>query len=273
MKFEFKKDLLLINLISLVEIIVVTIFPNDFLKLFLGFLFLLFCPGYALVSALFPKKDGLDTIERITLSIGLSIALVPLLGLTLHFTPYGIKLYPILLSMASLVFIFSSVAIQRRKKIGEIFTFNIEIQWSELTKREKNYRLILSFLIFLIIIVTVQNITTPRIEKFTEFYILDAEGKAEDYPRNLTPGENVELIVGIKNHEALDVEYKVVIQLEGETIKAIGGIKLKYEERWEDKINLTPDKVGENLKLEFLLYKNRNEKPYRSLQLFINVGK
>ena len=41
-----------------------------------GSLLILFIPGYAVSWALFPKKK--DLIERIVLSIGLSIALIPL---------------------------------------------------------------------------------------------------------------------------------------------------------------------------------------------------
>ena len=270
MKFEFKRDLLLINLIALIEIFVITIFRNDILRMVLGFPFLLFCSGYALVSALFIKKDDLDTIERIGLSIGLSIAIIPLTGLILHFTPYGIRLYPILFSIASLVFLFSLVARHRRRKIGETFTFSIEIRWKELPTGEKAYRLILLFLIFLVGIVTVQMITTPKIEKFTEFYILGANGTAE-YPKNLTPGESVDLIVGIRNHETQEEEYRVVIRLEGETIETIEGIKLKHEEIWEEKLNFIPNKVGENMRLEFLLYKSGKEEIHRSLRLTLNV--
>ena len=46
----------------------------------LGLLMVLFVPGYALIAALFPRKDDLDGIERLALSFGLSIAVVPLIG-------------------------------------------------------------------------------------------------------------------------------------------------------------------------------------------------
>jgi uncharacterized membrane protein len=78
-------------------------------KILLGLPLVLFLLGYALVAALFPEagespdaggdetggRDGIDEIERATLSFGLSIAVVPLLGLGLNFTPWGIRLVPI----------------------------------------------------------------------------------------------------------------------------------------------------------------------------------
>jgi uncharacterized membrane protein len=130
--------------------------------------------------------------------------------------------------------------------------------------------LILLFLIFLVGVVTLQTITAPKIEKFTEFYVLGANGTAE-YPKNLTLGESADLIVGIRNHEAREEEYRVVILLENETIKTIEGIKLKHGERWEEKVSVAPNKVGKNMKLEFLLYKEKEEMPYRTLRLFVNV--
>src|SRR5660397_178940 len=70
------------------------------LRTLLGIPFILFMPGYTLIAALFPGKDDLDSIERIALSFGLSIAIVPLIGLGLNFTPFGIRLIPILFSIS-----------------------------------------------------------------------------------------------------------------------------------------------------------------------------
>jgi len=40
-------------------------------------------------------RSGIDGIERVALAFGLSIAIVPLLGLVLNFTPWGIRLTPL----------------------------------------------------------------------------------------------------------------------------------------------------------------------------------
>ena len=68
------------------------------MRTILGIPFVLFIPGYVLIAALFTKKDDLDSIERIALSFGLSIAIVPLIGLVLNYT-FGIRLIPILVSL------------------------------------------------------------------------------------------------------------------------------------------------------------------------------
>jgi len=83
-------------------------YPLVTLRWILGLIFVLFIPGYSFMEALFPGKRELDNIERLALSIGLSLALVPLTGLLLNFTPWGIRLDPIVaaLCLMSLTFIF-----------------------------------------------------------------------------------------------------------------------------------------------------------------------
>src|SRR5205807_9469355 len=68
-------------------------------------LLVLFAPGYVLAAVLFPgslssKKSEIDWIERVAISLGLSIAIVPLLGLLLSFTPLAIRFKPIVATIA-----------------------------------------------------------------------------------------------------------------------------------------------------------------------------
>lgn len=78
-----------------------------------GSALVLFLPGYALIEALYPKRE-LDELTRFALSIGLSLALVPLTGLVLNYTPWGIRLLPVAISIAGLTVIFLCTALYRR---------------------------------------------------------------------------------------------------------------------------------------------------------------
>ena len=80
---------------------------------------MLFLPGYSLIATLFPRKDDLDAIERIALSFGLSIAVVPLLGLALNYTPFGIRLSPILTVLSVFTISLAIGAYVRRSMIPE----------------------------------------------------------------------------------------------------------------------------------------------------------
>jgi len=87
-------------------------YPIVYARYVLGSVFVLLLPGYALIKALFPTKE-LDNIERTALSIGMSIALVPITGLLLNYTPWGIRTTPITLSLLALTTTFATAAIIR----------------------------------------------------------------------------------------------------------------------------------------------------------------
>ena len=96
-------------------------FPLVYVRYVLGATFVLWLPGYSFIKALFPKERkpepettaNLDTVERVALSIGLSLALVPLVGLLLNYTPWGIRLTPIVLSLLFLTAILATIAVAR----------------------------------------------------------------------------------------------------------------------------------------------------------------
>ena len=83
-----------------------------FLRWIFGSIFVLFIPGYVSTEALFPGR-GLDSIERLALSVGLSLALVPLVGLLLNFTPWGITLNAIVVSLGMLTVGLMAIAFAR----------------------------------------------------------------------------------------------------------------------------------------------------------------
>jgi hypothetical protein len=95
----------------------VFIIPEDaysliYARYVLGALFVLWLPGYTLIKALFPTKE-LDNIERTALSIGMSLALAPITGLLLSYTPWGMRTTPITLSLLALTLTLATAAIIR----------------------------------------------------------------------------------------------------------------------------------------------------------------
>lgn len=99
-------------------------YPWVYIRYVLGTIFVLWLPGYSFIKALFSTQvpiklstETLDTIERIALSLGMSLALVPIVGLLLNYTPWGIRLTPIVLSLLALTIVFSTAAIIREHQI------------------------------------------------------------------------------------------------------------------------------------------------------------
>jgi len=95
-------------------------YPIVYLRSTLGIVFVLFLPGYAFIKMLFPSKvpiktssENMDTVERLALSLGMSLSLIPIVGLILNYTPWGIRLTSITLSLLSLTIVFATVAALR----------------------------------------------------------------------------------------------------------------------------------------------------------------
>jgi hypothetical protein len=102
-------------------------FPLVYARYILGSILVLWLPGYTSIKALFPTKlpiqtnsQDLEKIERTALSIGMSLALVPITGLLLNYTPWGIRLTPITLSLLTLTTTFATAAIIREHQTQTI---------------------------------------------------------------------------------------------------------------------------------------------------------
>lgn len=81
-------------------------YPWSYIRNVLGLIFVLWLPGYTFVRAFFPvnvpkseTSTNLILVDRIALSIIMSMALVALIGLVLNFTPWGISIITIMVSL------------------------------------------------------------------------------------------------------------------------------------------------------------------------------
>jgi hypothetical protein len=97
-----------------------TFYPWIYARNILGVIFVLFLPGYALIKALFPvnmpiktSTENLEALERFALSISMSIALVAIVGLLLNYSPWGIQLDAMVLSLLAITLIFATAAVVR----------------------------------------------------------------------------------------------------------------------------------------------------------------
>jgi uncharacterized membrane protein len=267
-----------IAILTILLVIIITSVPSNPLRVVLGLPFLLFFPGYTFVATLFPKKTDLGGIERIALSFGLSIAIVPLIGLILNYTPWGIKLYSILVSISIFILAASVAAWYRRNRLSqdERLSVNLNISFTQLTAM-KGLDKALSVFLALSILAAVGTIAYVMIspktgEKFTEFYILGPEGKAEGYPTELEIGEEGIVILGIVNHEQEEeIVYRVEILIDGEVYNTVGPLRLENDEIWEEEISFSPRKAGDDQKVEFILYKQAQGEPSNSLHLWLDV--
>jgi uncharacterized membrane protein len=258
------------------------------LRVILGLPLILFFPGYALILTLFPKKDALDGIERMTLSFALSFVLVALIGLLLNYTPWGIRLNPVLYSQSGFILLMSLLAFWRQSRLPKTERYNVEGQVG--FSRAISILAALGVLIY--------TIASPRVgERFTEFYILGRAGQATDYPRDfaLSQGKvisvtysqdqavaasNGRVTMGIVNQEQQETVYEVKLTINGEpaaidsgagTVAILGPITLQQGQKWEEEIGFAPAQAGEKQRVDFILLVGGQPYFEDPLHLWINA--
>ena len=88
---------------TLITLLAVYFIPVDSfvvgVRYVLGFVFIVFLPGYCLVNLLFLGKNRIDLIESLVLSVALSFGLTGLIGLFLGLSPIGINFASITISL------------------------------------------------------------------------------------------------------------------------------------------------------------------------------
>ena len=90
MKSQLLRPALILPAAILLLILVLAVLEPSAVRTMVAVSMVLFVPGFALTLILF-ERDQLGTPERILLSVGLSIAITALLGLLLHWTPWGLR--------------------------------------------------------------------------------------------------------------------------------------------------------------------------------------
>ena len=88
--------------------------PFRWIRVGLGMLTSLYLPGYAFIEALYPQRGELEELERFALGVGLSLALTPLVGFVLNYTPWGIRLNPITVAITFLTLTLGLVSVYRK---------------------------------------------------------------------------------------------------------------------------------------------------------------
>jgi len=117
---KIELDLLLTNLLSILLILIVVFLPSNILRAVLGFPFVTFFPGYVFTKIYFSEEE-INLLERVALSFGISMIIVPVLGLNLAYSPLKITLYPSLFSIYIFILITSIIGQYRPK-----FSFSIK---------------------------------------------------------------------------------------------------------------------------------------------------
>ncbi len=327
-----RRVLFLLDLVIIVVVTLLAVGPQyapqlsgTLFRVGIGIVFVLFVPGYALVSALFPSRAPCDdkqlpelgeqanarlqdvsSTERIVLSVGLSLGIVPLVGLFLNFVAVSITSGAVLQALGSITVFLIAVAVYRRLRLpaeerytadptvllslGEGWVSNAE----DPTERVLNVLLIVGLVLAMSGIV--YAVAAPQQgETYTEFYILSENPEtsnltADNYPTEFESGSGNSIYVGIENAEQQTVTYTVVVELQRfqdrdeqsvlvqETELNRFQATLAHNQTYLQEHDVRPTIRGESLRLTFLLYQDTPPgdpdigNAYRHLHIWIDSG-
>lgn len=253
---------------------------ESFIRVIFSLPMVLFIPGYVLIAGLFPAARDLDGIERVALSCGISIAIVPLIGLVLNYSPWGIRLDPLVISISVLTIGLCLVAHYRRAQLPQEERFTVpygafqralSVEFFpkvEISHIDRALSIILIIVVIMAAVTTIFVIAVPKEgEKFTDFFILGENQKAADYPKDLTIGDNASLFIGISNHEYHNITYTVETYLVNMTFNETTNtsslvamdrlnrfsVPVSHNETHILPYSFIPEKSGYN-RIEFLLF-------------------
>ena len=277
MKIRTGSGLWLITILSIILILFITFFPSNIVRVILGLPFLLLFPGYVLTTAISPRKTGMTGIFRLTLSIGLSIALVILIGFVLNYTSLGITLESVLYTTFIFIVIISAVGWFRLRKLAAAERLDLGFTFSLPRLGTGIDRYLYIFLILAVLSAVgaiAYTIVKPKPgQNFTEFYLLGPKGQALGYTQFLRAGETGKVTVGIVNHEHEVVTYRIEVAIDGIKSNEVDSIKLTQGTKWENNVTFMPLTPGTNEKVEFSLFKDNATTPlFDPLRLWINVS-
>jgi uncharacterized membrane protein len=259
-------DLLFFALLTLL-LWLIFFFPPWLTALRVGmvFIFVLLAPGYALTAILFPRRDDIDLIERIVISVGLSVASMSLVALILHYTVWGLKVVPMTVGLSSLTLLALGGASLRRRFTTQAQRF---MSSENLPAFRGSVQGLLGLVLVVAALITTVELLRPK-ETSTEFYVLGSEGRLEGYPLGLRPGQTFSVTLGVTNYEGSAEAFTIRIPL-GDEEKVVNVPPLEDGKSWEQTVELSvPSSLGQ-APLTFELYKEEDQEPYRSIQLFVS---
>lgn len=298
------------------------------LRVLVGLPLLLFLPGYALLAVLYPgrrrdpaagtttgetvagytgvfDREGLTWGERAAISVGVSMALLPLLAVLLSVAQIPLDPVPITLSLGAVTVLGAIVGALRRLQLPPAERLRLPThRWSaELraaTLEAPSWAAALLNVVLLLAIVAAVTglayglVAPPAGPDYTEAALLTEQGNelvAGNYTTEFSRGESATTVLTLQNQEGGPRSYTVAVVLE--RVRGSGG-NFAVVERRELKrftmnvpegvtarrpVTVTPRMLGENLRLSYYVYAGdapKNPSPEganKHLYIWVDVGR
>lgn len=304
-------DVLLVLALSAAANVGIFVVDAPEVRLLAALPLLFFFPGYAAVASLFPaaeseppgERSGIGVGERLALSFGVSLTLVPLIALALwltgNFSPTEIAG-----TLSGVVVVGAVVGTVRRRSLAESRRFRPP--WGRMRGAvgvavgrsvpplDRALNVLLAASVVLAAATVGYAFVAPLDgETFTNASLLtenaDGELVASGYPAEIEAGAEQELALAIENHEGTETTYTIVVRIERLETTADGtslvaaqeldrfSVEVADGERRIVTRGVEPAMTGEDLRLSYYVY--RGDAPddpgpataYEHLYLWVSI--
>lgn len=273
-------------------VLIVWAADGSLLRALFGLPLLFFVPGYAAVAALFPGRSvgvtrdamiaerGIDWQERLALSVGASVALLPVIsvGLSVVGLDYSLDVVSATISIFAIVTL--AVAVVRRHQLPEIQRFEIPYdRWigrihERAFVQPPGVDVALNVVLATVVVAAVVGVGVAAVvpnnaEAFTSATIAtegeDGSLVAGGYPDTLDAAGS-EFVLQLENHEGTTTAYTVVGELQQVATGATTTVQERQEvlrtsrdvaagETWASPHVVRPELAGEDLRLTYYVYR------------------
>lgn len=245
--------LLFVALVVSIPIVLGTLPVAEPVRILVGLPYVLFLPGYALTTALFPRRGstasgeeftalgneaiprrirsiaerGLTGVERAGLGLAVSIVVAPLVGIGLDLLSLGfdslaaVGAYAVFTGLASIVAIVRHRNLPPQDATGHTVSRALGAyrrSFGGSTGRTALVVLVTVCVLFAGATGVYALVAPQDASSFSDLSLLtendEGEYVAGGYPQTLTTGEPETLYVGIENHEDVTTTYSVVVQID-----------------------------------------------------------
>lgn len=257
----------------------------------------LFVPGYTVLAALFPstgstaqvstlrgaremRATGIDLVERVVLSYGLSLVLFAALGVALPLTPFGLTRESVFLGLTLVVVLAVPLAVVRRSALPAERQFELPLaEWFGDLRAWFGAGTATDSLVNLALAVCVVGavaavgfavLAPPAASEYTQVSLM-TEGESGELvaggmPDEVTVGEEVPVVLQVENYGSEASSYTVVVQLQ--RVAENGAVTERQElDRfsgqaaaggdWQQRHTVAAPTTGERLRVTYLVYEGQ----------------
>lgn len=263
----------------------------------------IFLPGYALLTLLFPtRRDPDDSpaleravaretvtslrhrnitwVERMSLSVGASVALLPLLAVSLSVAGVPLTVEPLVAALSGVIVVLMLLGGLRRWRLPPATRFELPVRrWSaelgaSTVGNDRRFDAVLNLALLVMVVVALSGFAyaltaTPQGDPYSEAALLTETGETRllaNYPETLVTGESRQLTLRVENHEGRTTTYTAFVVFE--RVRTPDEAPVVVERAVIEQLQLTvpdgavryaphtiqPELFGTDLRLSYYLY-------------------